>query len=60
MDSLEFERNSIFSKFENKIISNLIKAYRNIKNYMKSIIKTLTNKILCISQRIKYKFYFMD
>ena len=31
MDSLEFERNSIFSKFENKIISNLIKAYRNIK-----------------------------
>ena len=25
---------------------------------MKSIIKTVTNKILCISQRIKYKFLF--
>ena len=31
IDALEFERNSIFSKFENKIISYLIKAYRNIK-----------------------------
>ena len=31
MDAVEFERNSIFSKFENKIISYLIKANRNIK-----------------------------
>ena len=31
MDALEFERNSIFSKFENKIISYLIQAKRNIK-----------------------------
>jgi len=31
IDALEFERNSIFSKFENKIISYLIKAKRNIK-----------------------------
>ena len=34
IDALEFERNSIFSKFENKIISYLIKAYRNIKKIL--------------------------
>ena len=31
MDALEFERNSIFSKFENKILGYLIRNYRNIK-----------------------------
>ena len=61
MEALDFEKNNVYFKIENKIIKFFIKLFRNFKKLsMKLKVKYFINKILCIAQRIKYRILFKN